>query len=106
MERIEVEAELLVFRSESSNSSSCYINIDGEAAEAIRAAAMTGQWLNNGRKGNFGSAKVSATIGGTTWANSVFPNKESGGWSMPVKKAVCVAEGLNAGDMIRATIAL
>jgi len=105
MEIIEIETELLIWHSPTSNTAGGYVRITGEAADAIRLAAITGQWMD-GRKGGFGSAKVMATIGETTWPNSVFPDKDSGGWFLPVKKAVRVAEGIEAGDMVRVRIAL
>jgi hypothetical protein len=106
MQQISVVAKLRLFRSASSNSASAFISITGAAADAIRAAAMAGQWADNGRKGSFGAAKVTATIGATSWANSVYPDKETGGWAMPIKKAVCLAEGLTEGDIVHATIML
>ncbi len=105
MAQIEIETPLLIWRSPASNSASGFVRITGPAADAIRATAMAGQWMD-GRKGNFGSAKVMATIGGTTWANSVFPDKESGGWFLPVKKAVRQAEGLEEGDIVRLVMTL
>jgi hypothetical protein len=104
MERIEIETPLVIWHSAESNTSSGYVRITGDAADAIRLAALTGQWLD--RKGRFGTAKVTATIGGTSWANSVFPDKESGGWFMPVKKAVRLAEGLEEGEMVKLTVEL
>ena len=81
-----------------------FVTIAGEAADGIRLAAISGQWLN-GRKG-FGSARVEATIGGTVWKTSVFPHKESGGWLLPVKAAVRKAEGLTEGDAVTVTVSL
>ncbi len=52
---------------------------------------MTGQWLDG--KPGFGSIRVTARIGETAWATSVFPDKASGGWVLPVKKAVRVGGG-------------
>ncbi|WP_349356919.1 DUF1905 domain-containing protein [Sphingobium nicotianae] len=104
MEQISVEGDLRVFRSASENSQSHYIVIAGEAADAIRYAAMSGQWLN-GKRG-FGSARVTVTVGETIWQTSVFPEKESGGWFLPIKVAVCRAEGLCEGDMVCAFVAL
>lgn len=46
----------------------------------------------------FGSVRVRATIGGTTWATSVFPDKQRQAYLLPVKQAVRRAEGLDAGD--------
>ena len=75
-----------------------FVTIAGDAADGIRVAAITGQWLN-GRKG-FGSARVDATIGDTSWQTSVFPHKESGGWLLPVKKAIRTAEDIDEGDSV------
>lgn len=105
MEQIEIETSLLIWRSAESNSASGFVRIVGPPADAIRLAAMTGQWMD-GRKGNFGSAKVMATIGGTSWPNSVFPDKETGGWFLPVKKAVRQAEGLEEGDLVQLVVTL
>lgn len=46
----------------------------------------------------FGSVRVEATIGGSTWRTSVFPESGGGSFVLPVKKAVRVAEGVGAGD--------
>ena len=45
----------------------------------------------------FGSVRVEATIGGTTWHTSVFPDAASGCYVLPVKRQVRVAEDLEAG---------
>lgn len=53
----------------------------------------------------FGSVRVLATIGGTTWATSVFPDaKRSGSYVLPVKKSVRVAEGLGPGDVVEVDV--
>jgi len=81
-----------------------FVTIAGEAADGIRLAAISGQWLY-GRKG-FGSARVRATIGDTSWGTSVFPHKESGGWLLPVKAAVRKAEGIVEGEAVTVTVSL
>ena len=48
--------------------------------------------------GGFGSVRVDVTIGESTWQTSVFPDKESGCYVLPIKAAVRRAEGLAAGD--------
>ncbi|MBN8830945.1 MAG: DUF1905 domain-containing protein [Sphingomonadales bacterium] len=102
--RIAVEGDLRVFESATGNSRSHYIVITGETADAIRLAAISGQWL--GGKRAFGSAKVRATLGDTAWETSVFPEKASGGWFLPIKVSVCRAEGLLPGRLVRGTIEL
>ncbi|HMO75266.1 MAG TPA: DUF1905 domain-containing protein [Sphingopyxis sp.] len=81
-----------------------FVTIAGDAADGIRIAAMTGQWLD-GRKG-FGSARVTATVGDTVWNTSVFPHRESGGWLLPVKAAVRKAEALAEGEAVTVTVSL
>lgn len=46
----------------------------------------------------FGSVRVQATIGATTWATSVFPQAKEGTFLLPVKKAVRTAERIDEGD--------
>ena len=75
-----------------------YMTISGEAAEAIGAHEFTRR-LELGRRRGFGSVKVEVEIGDSRWSTSVFPQK-TGGWFLPVKKAICRAEGLKTGDDI------
>jgi hypothetical protein len=49
----------------------------------------------------FGSVRVRATIGGSTWASSIFPSAKEGTYALPLKKAVRDAEGLFLGDLAR-----
>jgi len=48
-------------------------------------------------RGGFGSIRVHATIGDTTWATSIFPDKKRGTFVLPVKKQVRDAEGVGVG---------
>lgn len=52
----------------------------------------------------FGSVRVEATVGATTWRTSVFPDKRSGCFLLPVKQAVRRAEGIGAGDVVHVEI--
>ena len=52
-----------------------------------------------GNSRGFGSLKVVATIGSSTFKTSVFPSKDVG-WLLPVKAAVRKAEGLGEGDFV------
>lgn len=76
-----------------------FLTIAGDAAEALAGTALMRRLEGAGR--GFGSLRVSATIGQTTWQTSVFPQKSSVGapeWLLPVKAAVRKAEGLGEGD--------
>ena len=81
-----------------------YIRIDGEAGEAISAHELVRR-LELGRGRGFGSVKVNARIGDSRWSTSVFPPRE-GGWFLPVKKAICRAEGLEGGDEVEVELEL
>tara|TARA_B110001454_G_scaffold202755_1_gene210093 strand:+ start:56 stop:355 length:300 start_codon:yes stop_codon:yes gene_type:complete len=74
-----------------------FVVLSGDVVGEIHYAAM-------GRTGGFGSVKVRATIGDTTWETSLFPSKESGGFVLPVKAAVRKAEGLAEGDAVELTL--
>ncbi len=104
MDDFTVTAPLWRWQSATAPAAWYFLTIEGEAADGIRLAAISGQWLD-GRKG-FGSAKVRATIGDTIWRTSVFPHRESGGWLLPVKAAVRKAEALAEGDAVTATVSL
>lgn len=45
----------------------------------------------------FGSVRVTASVGDTTWQTSVFPDSTSGCYVLPVKAAVRRAERLDDG---------
>jgi hypothetical protein len=51
-------------------------------------------------KRGFGSIRVSAKIGKTSWDTSIFPDSQSGTYLLPVKAPVRRAEGLDDGDPV------
>ena len=58
--------------------------------------------ITAGIQHGFGSVRVAATIGATSWRTSIFPDSKTGTYLLPVKKAVRVTERLVAGDEVRA----
>jgi hypothetical protein len=52
----------------------------------------------------FGSIPVEAAIGETKWKTSIFPDKKSGAYLLPLKAAVRRAEGIEDGDAIEFTL--
>ena len=52
----------------------------------------------------FGSVRVEVTVGGTTWRTSLFPDKKTGSYVLPVKKSVRQAESLTVGDAVTVTL--
>jgi hypothetical protein len=58
----------------------------------------------------FGSVRVRVEAAGTIWDTSVFPDTTgatgSGGFVLPVKKAVRVAAGVDEGDELTVTLSV
>jgi Domain of unknown function (DUF1905) len=100
-----VTTKLWIWSSDKAPASWHFLTIDGEVAETIHALALMRR-LEFGRKRGWGSMKVRATIGETSWETSIFPANEVKGWLLPVKAAVRKVEGLVAGDEVRVSIAV
>lgn len=100
-----VTAPLWIWSSDRASASWHFLTIVGEAAEAIHALALMRR-LESGRRRGWGAMKVRASVGGTDWDTSIFPDKSSGGWLLPVKAAVRKAEGLVAGQPVQVTVTL
>jgi hypothetical protein len=81
-----------------------WVSLTGETAEAVAAHELARR-LELGRRRGFGSVKVTARIGGSEWRTSLFPQK-TGGWFLPVKKPVRLAEGLDFGDDVEGELQL
>ena len=71
-----------------------FLTLPGEVADDIRARTQ-----RSGRRG-FGSVRVSASTGATTWTTSIFPDSKAGSFVLPVKKQVRDAERLSDGDLV------
>lgn len=69
-----------------------FVSMPEDLSEELRELTAA-----RGPRRGFGSVRVRATIGGTTFSTSVFPSKE-GPYLLPVKRAVREAEGLDDGD--------
>lgn len=70
-----------------------FVNIDKKASADIKAR------IGRNARG-FGSVPVSVTLGRTTWHTSIFPDKQSGTYLLPLKADVRRKEGIAAGDAI------
>lgn len=69
-----------------------FLTVPEEYSDALRAGSIKGS--------GFGSIRVEVTVGQTTWATSVFPDKASGCYVLPVKASVRRAEKLDSGDEV------
>lgn len=79
----------------SANGDWFFVGVNGPVADALSGTALM-QRLETGRRSGWGSVKVQATIGRTTWSTSAFPSREHG-WIIPVKATVRKAESLTEG---------
>jgi hypothetical protein len=75
-----------------------FVSLPADQSEEIRDLA-------GGLRRGFGSVRVRATIGCSTWTTSIFPASQ-GGYVLPVKRPVRVAEGLDVGDVATVTVEL
>lgn len=75
-----------------------FVSLPFDIADEIEGTAGPGK--------GFGSVRVEATIGATTWRTSVFPSAQQRTYVLPVKKAVRAAEGLEEGSeaVVRLTL--
>lgn len=71
-----------------------FVSVPDEASDEILERA-------GAHARGFGSLRVEVTVGGTTWRTSIFPDSERRSYSLPVKKAVRLAEGLAVGGSVR-----
>jgi hypothetical protein len=76
-----------------------FVSLPGEASEEIRE-------LTAGPRRGFGSVRVRARIGGSTWTTSIFPDSAGGCYVLPVKGAIRRAEALDVGDVAAVTVEL
>ena len=70
-----------------------FLSVDTKKAALIRKKH------GSGSRG-FGSLPVTVTLGKTTWQTSIFPDKKSGTYLLPLKAVVRKKEDILAGDTI------
>jgi hypothetical protein len=75
-----------------------FVSVPTSQSEEIRD-------LVGGLRRGFGSVRVRAKIGSSTWTTSIFPANQAG-YVLPVKRPVRIAEALDAGDMATVTVEL
>ncbi len=74
-----------------------FISIPKEQSEEIAT-------LFSDKKRGWGSFKVTATIGVTSWKTSIFPDKKSGEFLLPLKVEVRKKEGIVNGDTVAVVV--
>lgn len=76
-----------------------FVTLPEDCADEITA-------VTDGRRRGFGSVRVEVTLGPTTWRTSIFPDKSSGSFVLPVKKPVRSAAKVGAGDLVEVELTL
>lgn len=94
VEQIEFTAELWLWDARREDTW-VFVTVPEQVGEAIDDHARAA-----GPRAGFGSVKVEVRIGGTTWLTSVFPDKASGCFVLPVKRSVREANGVQPGDTV------
>lgn len=70
-----------------------FVTVPAEVSDDV--AAQTA-----GARRGFGSVRVRATVGTTSWTTSLFPDTRRSAYLLPVKQPVRRAERLAAGDRV------
>jgi uncharacterized protein DUF1905 len=85
---VEFDAELWMWDARRADTWT-FVSLPAEASEVIGE--------QTGPRHGFGSLRVRATIGGSAWTTSIFPDRTRG-YVLPVKRAVRTKEHLVPGD--------
>lgn len=96
----EVSGALVAWRpADASGAGWHFLPVTGRQAAEIRYQSL-------GQASGFGSVRVKVLVGKTEWTTSLFPDRSSGGYLLPVKAEVRRRERLFAGDEVRARLTL
>lgn len=76
-----------------------FVSLPTEASAEIRDRA-------GGQRRGFGSLRVRASIGTSSWKTSIFPDSHRNAYVLPIKRAIRKAETLDTGDIATITIEL
>jgi Domain of unknown function (DUF1905) len=74
-----------------------FITLPKKKSEQIRFVAFDS-------KSAWGSIRVTAKIGGTSWNTSIFPDTKSGAYLLPIKAEVRKKEKIEAGSIVAVTL--
>ena len=93
--RYEVEADIWLYAA--AKSAWHFVSLPPALSEGIRS-------LRGPRSAGWGSLRVTATIGSTTWRTSIFPDTKSGAFLLPLKADVRQRENIGAGDRVAVAV--
>ncbi|MEU4562349.1 DUF1905 domain-containing protein [Actinoplanes sp. NPDC023936] len=96
--RVEFEAKLWIWDARPGENWT-FVSLPVEESDLIRDAT-------EGVRRGFGSLRVRATVGGSTWTTSIFPGGGEGAYILPIKRQIRTAESIEAGDPAAVTVEL
>ena len=73
-----------------------FVTLPAELSDELREASVPGR--------GFGSIRVEISIGTSTWQTSIFPDKQSGCYTLPIKAAMRRAQSIAAGDWVQISL--
>jgi hypothetical protein len=76
-----------------------FVTLPAEIADELRARTA-------GSRRGFGSVPVDVTLGTSSWSTSVFPDRKSDSYLLPLKAVARRREQVGAGDTVTITLAL
>lgn len=76
-----------------------FITLPKEESEQIK-------FFNSHKRRGWGSVRVKATIGQTSWSTSIFPDSKAGAYLLPVKADVRKKEKIAAGNSVVVTLSV
>jgi Domain of unknown function (DUF1905) len=95
---VDFSAELWIWAARPAESWT-FVSLPAEASDEIRD-------LTEGLRRGFGSVRVRARIGSSTWTTSIFPDSARGVYVLPVKRQIRRDQSLEPGDTAEVTVEL
>lgn len=80
-----------------------FLSLPADHADTVRVAGFLA--LDRPKRG-WKMVRVEADVGGVCWTTSLFPDKETGSYVLPVKAAIRRQLGVSAGDRVRISLRL
>lgn len=79
-----------------------FVLVSRDVSQKLKSLQSSGKVPKRG----WGSIPVEVTVGKTTWQTSVFPDKKSGCYLLPIKREVRLKEDVWDGDEIKVMLQL
>ncbi len=95
---MQVEFEADVFRWEARTESWFFVALPADLSADIREVPRPAR--------GFGSVRVQAQIGPSSWRTSIFPDGQRRAYVLPLKRAVREAEGIEEGATVVVRLAI